>query len=196
MRILAGRYKGRTLLPPPGKARTRPITSRARKSLFDTLGGYLEGSVVLDLYCGTGTMGLEALSRGASHCAFAERDRNVIARLRRNIRTFGAEDACEVWCGDIPANLRSRLAGLDAPVDVAFVDPPYADVRRWDWRWAEARIFAPLADKLARDGLVVLRTPKELDLGDAIGPLVRIRTKKYGSMIVTLLGTEGGADGA
>jgi len=195
MRILVGRYKGRKLLPPPGKAQTRPITSRAKKSLFDTLGAYLDGSVVLDLYCGTGTMGLEALSRGAGRCIFAERDRRVVARLRRNISAFGAEDECEIWCGDIFANLRSRLTGLDESIDVAFVDPPYADVRRWDWRRAEAKIFTPLAEKLADDGLAVLRTPKELDPGDAIGPLVRIRTKKYGSMIVTLLGRESGAAG-
>jgi len=188
MRILAGRYKGRTLLPPPGKARTRPITSRARKSLFDTLSGYLEDSLVLDLYCGTGTMGLEALSRGARYCVFAERDRNVVARLQRNIHTFGAEDACEVWRGDIRRGLRSRLAGLDTGAGVAFVDPPYADARRWDWDEIEAKIFAPLAEKLADDGLVVLRTPKGLEIPGAIGPLVRIRTKKYGSMIVTLLG--------
>ena len=70
MRILAGRFKGRNLLPPSGGGQTRPITGRARKSLFDILAPHLQGALVLDLYCGTGTMGLEALSRGAAEVVF------------------------------------------------------------------------------------------------------------------------------
>ena len=85
MRILAGEYKGRKLLPPPGRAQTRPITGSVKKSLFDMLGVRLVDAIVVDLYCGTGTIGLEALSRGAARCYFAERDRAVLERLRRNI---------------------------------------------------------------------------------------------------------------
>ena len=190
MRILAGKYKGRVLLPPPRKAQTRPITGRAKKSLFDTLAPYLDEAVVLDLYSGTGTMGIEALSRGAAWCIFAEKDRNVVARLRRNIEACGAGGVTEVWCGDIRSILRPRLAGLDRKLDIAFVDPPYADARRWDWRQAEAGIFAPLADKLTDDGLVVLRTPKGLQLPHTVAGLTEMRTKKYGGMIITLLARE------
>jgi 16S rRNA (guanine966-N2)-methyltransferase len=187
MRILAGKYKGRVLLPPPPKAQTRPITGRAKKSLFDTLGPYMDAAVVLDLYSGTGTMGIEALSRGAAYCIFAEKDRNVVARLRRNIEACGAGDASDVWCGDIRSMLRPRLAGFEGIFDIAFVDPPYADARRWDWPKAEANIFVPLAEKLADDGLVVLRTPKGLELPTTIAGLTEMRTKKYGGMIITLL---------
>ena len=85
MRILSGMYKGHRLLsPPPGRA-TQPVTGRVKKSLFVMLGGRLEGAAVVDLYCGTCSMGLEALSRGARACWFAERDRRTVARLRRNI---------------------------------------------------------------------------------------------------------------
>ncbi len=192
MRILAGKYKGRVLLPPPPQAQTRPITGRAKKSLFDTLGPYLDEAVVLDLYSGTGTMGIEALSRGAARCIFAEKDRNVVARLRRNIEACGAGDASDIWCGDIRMTLRPRLARLDRKFDIAFVDPPYADARRWDWAKAEANIFAPLADKLADDGLVVLRTPKGLEVPATVAGLTEMRTKKYGSMIITLLGRRDG----
>ncbi|MDP6636425.1 MAG: RsmD family RNA methyltransferase [Phycisphaerae bacterium] len=190
MRILAGKYKGRVLLPPPQKAQTRPITGRAKKSLFDTLGPYLDGAVVLDLYSGTGTMGIEALSRGAACCIFAEKDRNVVARLRRNIEDCGVGDVSTVWCGDIPLTLRPRLAGLDRGPDVAFVDPPYVDTRHWNWSKAEANIFAPLANKLADDGLVVLRTPKGVELPESLAGLTEFRTKTYGGMIVTLLGKD------
>ena len=187
MRILSGKYRGRDLLPPPKQAQTRPITGRAKKSLFDTLAPYLEDAIVLDLYSGTGTMGIEALSRGAAHCVFAERDRQVVDRLKRNLQAFGATAEGTVWCGDIRLTLRPRLAKFDRKIDVAFVDPPYIDTRRWDWDKAQADIFKPVAGALADDGLVVLRTPKGVKLPDTIAGLTEYRTKKYGSMIVTLL---------
>ncbi|MDP7290485.1 MAG: 16S rRNA (guanine(966)-N(2))-methyltransferase RsmD [Phycisphaerae bacterium] len=188
MRILAGKFRGRLLLPPPQHAQTRPITGRAKKSLFDTLAPYLDEAVVLDMYSGTGTMGFEALSRGAGHCIFAEKDRKVIDRLKTNIRDFGVSDITTVWGGDIQITLRPRLARLDQTLDVVFVDPPYIDARRWDWQRAEMSIFAPLGDKLADDGLVALRTPKNVTVPETLAGLVAFRTKKYGSMIVTLLG--------
>ena len=188
MRILAGKFRGRLLLPPPQHTQTRPITGRAKKSLFDTLGPYLDQAVVLDLYSGTGTMGFEALSRGAAHCIFAEKDRKVIERLKTNIRDFGVSEITTVWSGDIQITLRPRLAGMGQTPDLIFLDPPYVDARRWDWEKAEANIFAPLADKLADDGLVALRTPKGVTVPQTLAGLTEFRTKTYGSMVVTLLG--------
>ena len=194
MRIQAGKFKGRVLLPPPRDAQTRPITGRARKSLFDTLAPWLDEAVVLDMYSGTGTMGFEALSRGAAHCIFAEKDRRVISRLKTNIRDCGVGEHATVWCGDIQVTLRPRVAGLDEMLDLVFVDPPYVDARRWDWQKAEASIFAPLAGKLADDGLVVLRTPKGVIVPQTLAGLTEFRTKTYGSMVVTLLGKPGEPD--
>ena len=188
MRIQAGQFKGRLLLPPPQNTQTRPITSRARKSLFDTLRPYLHEAVVLDMYSGTGTMGIEALSRGAASCIFAEKDRRVIERLKTNLRDLGVSEISTVWAGDIQITLRPRLAGLDQTLDVVFVDPPYIDTRRWDWQKAEASIFEPLATKLADDGLVVLRTPKKVAVPETLGGLTEFRVKTYGSMVITLLG--------
>jgi len=141
---------------------------------------------VADLFCGTGTLGLEALSEGAAKCCFAERDRKVVHRLKRNIQTLGLEDRCEMWHGDVQVRLASWLAGLDAPIDVAFVDPPYALVRRWDWRRAEQTIFAPLAEHLAGDGLVVLRLPKRVDCPRTLGRLRIYRHREYGDMKLEL----------
>lgn len=187
MRILAGRFKGHKLLSPPPRAATRPITGRARKSLFDTLSPRLDGAAVLDLYCGTGTMGLEALSRGANACWFADRDGRVLERLKRNIDALGAAERCTVWRGDVAARLARWLEGIDGPLDLAFVDPPYALARRWRWPAAERKIFAPLAESLAEDGLVVLRTPAGLTLPERIAELSPVRTRKYGGMAVALL---------
>ena len=187
MRILAGRFKGHNLLAPPGRTQTRPITGRARKSLFDILSPHLADAMVLDLYCGTGTMGLEALSRGARACWFADRDRAALKRLRRNIQALNVQDCCGVWQGDVPARLRRWLTDLDGAVDVAFVDPPYAETQRWKWGVIEQRLFGPLGGKLAGDGTVVLRTPAGLALPQRIDILATTRTKRYGGTVVTLL---------
>jgi 16S rRNA (guanine966-N2)-methyltransferase len=185
MRIQSGEFRGRKLLSPP-RAGTRPITGLAKKSLFDTLGGRLMDAVVLDLYCGTGTIGLEALSRGARLCCFAERDRAVLQRLRRNIEELGAASRAITWQGDVTRRLRYWLDTLDEAIDVAFVDPPYAAARRWDWRQVEHKIFAPLTRQMATDGTVVLRVPGNADAPDAFGELELQREKVYGDMHMRL----------
>jgi len=190
MRILAGEYKGRKLLSPPGRAQTRPITGSVKKSLFDMLGGRLIDAVVVDLYCGTGTIGLEALSRGAARCYFAERDRAVLERLRRNIDAVGAGDRSVVWTGDAARGLAGRLAGVDGAVDLAFVDPPYAVARQWSWDQVGRSVFGPLAEHLADDGLVVLRLPGDVELPAKIKGLEIVRKRKYGDMALALLGRE------
>src|SRR3954469_11219990 len=92
MRIIAGQWRGRPLAAPPGQA-TRPTSDRAREALFSMLQsriGSFEGLRVADLFAGTGALGLEALSRGAAHCVFVERDRAAIEAIRANIATLGA----------------------------------------------------------------------------------------------------------
>ncbi|MBS3734552.1 MAG: RsmD family RNA methyltransferase [Phycisphaerae bacterium] len=188
MRIVAGTHKGRNLLSPPKGAGTRPMTGGAKESLFQILAERVHDAVIADLYCGTGTLGLEALSRGAARVAFAERDPAVVARLERNIAALGAEDRCCVWRGDVMRRLAAWLDDLAADVDVSFVDPPYAAVRRWHWRRAEQRIFAPLAAHLPADGVVVLRLPDDVPAPQTLGGLVVERLKRYGDMRVALLG--------
>ena len=187
MRILAGRHKGRKLLPPPAGSVTRPITGLAKKSLFDTLGGLPEGAAVVDLFCGTGSMGLEALSRGSRACWFAERDRKVVERLRRNIEAIGAADCCTIWQGDVMHGLRARLAEVDGPVDVAFVDPPYEMARRWSWAEAADAVFRPLAESLAAHGVVVLRLPADVQVPEPLGGLAKLRQRRFGEMALVLL---------
>ncbi len=188
IRILAGEFKGRKLLAPPTKAVTRPITSAARKSLFDMLASRLEDATVLDLFCGTGTLGIEALSRGARACRFAESDRAVVSRLRRNLRDLGLADRSGVWSGDVLRRLGPQLGTLERGVDLAFVDPPYAALRRWDWLKVERRLFAPLAGALSADGLVVLRAPDDAELPERLGGLEVRRRREYGQMVVALMG--------
>jgi len=201
MHIQGGRHKGRVLLGPPAGSTTRPITGLAKKSLFDTLADWMPEAVVADLYCGTGSMGLEALSRGARRVAFGEMDRRVLDRLRRNVEALGVADSSIIWPGDVTRGLARRLDDLGEKLDLAFVDPPYADLRQWDWPAAEAALFAPLAAHLAPDGVVVLRMPDDAALPAGVGPagdvegltlagLTCRKVKRFGNMVLALMGLE------
>ncbi|MCD4823621.1 MAG: 16S rRNA (guanine(966)-N(2))-methyltransferase RsmD [Phycisphaerae bacterium] len=187
VRIAAGAMRGRKLLPPPHMG-TRPMTGMAKKSLFGILEPWLDGATVLDLYSGTGTLGLEAISRGASRAFFAERDRPVIERLLRNIAECRLEEVATVWAGNIESRLADWLEEMDSPADIAFVDPPFPAVRRWQWERIVRKIFIPLAAALAPDGVVVLRLPDDAPAPENIGPLTRNRLQEYGQMVIAFYG--------
>ncbi|HEX3994515.1 MAG TPA: 16S rRNA (guanine(966)-N(2))-methyltransferase RsmD [Acetobacteraceae bacterium] len=125
MRIVAGAWRGRRLIAPSGTA-TRPTADRVRQALFDMLmhaawagRAVIEGALVLDVFAGTGALGLEALSRGAAHAWFVESARPAQVALRANIGACGAGDRCEV----LPIDALSVPAGERA--GVVFLDPPY-----------------------------------------------------------------------
>jgi len=163
------------------------MTGLVKKSMFDILAGRVEGALVADLYCGTGTLGLEALSRGARRCCFADRDRGAMALLRRSIRELDLADRCVLWQGDLMIRLAGWLGELDAPLDLAFVDPPYADARKWSWDRVARALFEPLGAHLADGGLIVLRLPAKIDPPQRLGPLVIARSKRYGDMTLAFL---------
>ncbi|MEW2286210.1 16S rRNA (guanine(966)-N(2))-methyltransferase RsmD [Streptomyces sp. NPDC047841] len=125
-RVIAGRAGGRRLSVPPGTG-TRPTSDRAREGLFSTwqslLGGPLDGERVLDLYAGSGAVGLEALSRGARHVLLVEADARAARTVRENVRNLGLPGA-EVRTGK--AEQVVRQAAPEEPYDLVFLDPPYA----------------------------------------------------------------------
>jgi 16S rRNA (guanine966-N2)-methyltransferase len=125
-RVIAGRAGGRRLAVPPGHG-TRPTSDRAREGLFSTwqslLGGPLDGERVLDLYAGSGAVGLEALSRGAGHTLLVEADARAVRTLRQNVRALGLPGA-EVRAAKAEQTVHSPPP--DEPYDIVFLDPPYA----------------------------------------------------------------------
>jgi 16S rRNA (guanine966-N2)-methyltransferase len=127
MRIIAGEYRGRRLLAPETDA-TRPVTDRVKQSLFDILTPLLPEARVYDCFAGTGSMGLESLSRGAAHATFFEADRSAAARLRRNIETLGVQNRSQVIMLDLFRWFRDQPAAA-LRCDVIFLDPPYRFVR-------------------------------------------------------------------
>jgi 16S rRNA (guanine966-N2)-methyltransferase len=128
MRIVAGAWRGRTLIAPPGQG-TRPTADRVRQALFDMLmhaewggRGLIEGATVLDVFAGTGALGLEALSRGAASACFIESDPVSLRALRANIAACRAEDRTEVMAIDV---LTVAVGRSSRPAGVVFLDPPY-----------------------------------------------------------------------
>jgi len=187
MRIIAGEHKGRKLLPPKGDV-TRPITDRVKTALFSILTPWMDGALVLDLFSGTGSMGLEALSRGAARCFFAERDRTALERLERNIQAMRVGDRCDIWRGDILKRLGHWLAELDEPIDVAFVDPPYPLSRSLDVGGLTEQLLTPLASHLASDGLIVFRCEADMPIPKTFGPFVVRDRRTYGTMALVFIG--------
>lgn len=119
MRVIAGVAKGRRLSTPPGPA-TRPLTDRAKEALFSSLGDAVGGARILDLFAGSGSLGIEALSRGATGAVFVEKSRAAAGLIRKNLDVTALEG--EVICGDVEVFLRSAQGEFN----LAFVDPPYA----------------------------------------------------------------------
>lgn len=122
MRIVAGRWGGRRIQAPPGKG-VRPTTDRVREAWMSVLAPELPGARVMDLFAGSGALGVEALSRGAAHCTFVERSPAALRALRANLQSLGADDVeVEVVRGDVFRYLGG--AGVPGP-DIALADPPY-----------------------------------------------------------------------
>lgn len=133
MRVVAGELGGRKLVSPEGTS-TRPTTDRVREAVFNALGsaGMIDGAVVADLFAGTGAVGIEAISRGAAHCTFVERDRNALRALEENIDTLDLRDRSRVMRSD------AMQAAVTLDVDIVFADPPY-DFEGWATLLANVR---------------------------------------------------------
>src|SRR6266576_6207130 len=101
MRIIGGQFRSRLILGPEDDRTTRPITDRVKQSLFDIVTPLLEGAIVYDCFAGTGSMGLESLSRGAKQAFFFESDRSALGRLKKNIRSLGVEDNSTIVASDL-----------------------------------------------------------------------------------------------
>ena len=152
MRIIAGSWRGRHLIT-PADDRIRPTSDRVRGAIFNILTHgiddlALEGAHIIDLFSGTGALGFEALSRGAAHCIFVEKDSAARTLLSRNIALLDFDASCEILAGDAT---RLAPAGKRPPRNLAFLDPPYG-------KQLGERVLAVLAEGgwLAREAVVVL----------------------------------------
>jgi 16S rRNA (guanine966-N2)-methyltransferase len=171
MRVIAGELGGRRLRSARG-AQTRPTAARVREALFSMLGA-LEGARVLDLFAGSGALGIEALSRGAARATFVERAPGALAALRANVAALGLEERCEIRATDALAALRSS-----GQYDLVFIDPPYAEAAE-----LAGALSRELPAVLAGGARVVTESDRRSPLALAL-PLVRER--RYGDTMIRI----------
>jgi 16S rRNA (guanine966-N2)-methyltransferase len=178
VRVIAGTYGGRRLLAPSGRS-TRPTAERVREAIFAMLADIAEARV-LDLYAGSGALGIEALSRGASRAVFIERDRSATAALLANLSSLGLDrERAEVRREDVVAALR-RAGRAKETYDLVLIDPPYARASELGPGLADG-----LAGLLAPDARVVVesdrRAPLQLEMG-----MVPERERRYGDTTIMI----------
>ena len=175
MRITGGEFRSRPLKAPKGSL-TRPTSDRVREALFSILGPRaVTGAKALDLYAGTGALGLEALSRGAEGVVFVERSKEAVAALHANVEALGVGGRARVLASSVE-RAAARLQPETESFDLVFVDPPYADVASGVVKGALESLFVPL---LAARGMLVLEHASR-DRPPALEGLTLDDTRTYG----------------
>jgi 16S rRNA (guanine966-N2)-methyltransferase len=172
MRIIAGAFKGRRLAPVKG--RIRPTSAKVREAVFSILGPEVGGLRVLDLFAGTGALGIEALSRGAAAAVFVEDHPESLKVLRRNLEAMGLVARTTVWALPVRAALQ-KLAGRGECFGLAFLDPPYGGPEAVAALNALAEL--PL---LAPGARVVVEHGRRESLPETCGGLMRLMLRRYG----------------
>jgi 16S rRNA (guanine966-N2)-methyltransferase len=178
MRIIAGAFKGRRLAPVKG--RIRPTAAKVREAVFSILGPGVNGVIVLDLFAGTGALGIEALSRGAAVAVFVEDHPEALKVLRRNLEDLGLADRTTVWPLPVAAALK-KLAGRGERFGLAFLDPPYGGGEAVMGLGALAAL-----DLLGPGARVVVEHSRRESLPEACGPLTRLEVRRYGDTQVAI----------
>jgi len=178
MRIVAGKYRSRILKSLKGNA-LRPTSDRLRETLFNVLGANVAGSRFLDVFAGTGAVGIEAISRGAKEVVFIENHAPAAVLIRRNLESLAITSGAQVLPLDALRGLEKLAAchkPTDAPIDFVFVDPPYAEKDQYD------RIlgFLGAASFLAEGSLVIAEHRRSHELPQRVGRLLQTRILRQG----------------
>jgi 16S rRNA (guanine966-N2)-methyltransferase len=172
LKVIGGEKKGHPLASPQG-SQVRPTAARVRKALFDILGEGIAGAVFLDLFAGSGAMGVEALSRGASRCWFIEESRSALASIRKNLQTCGFDGRGRVIAGKLPGVLSRLPEGTR--FSVVFADPPYFDPA------AESTLLRLARSRLlSHRARIILEHRKSYDPPLLLEDLALVRSVRYG----------------
>lgn len=176
MRVIAGKYKGRKLEAPLDMS-VRPTTDKVREAVFDILMNDVSGAVFCDLFAGSGAMGIEALSRGASKCILCDSDRVSIRLIRTNLRICGAGEEAVVMTGDF----RKCLRRIKEKVDIFYVDPPY-DAGLYGASLSQIEIL----DLLSDDGIIIAEHDSRTEVPESTDYLEKVKDHRYGKTTVTV----------
>lgn len=184
MRISAGEHRGRRLQSPKG-LRTRPTSDLLRQAIFNVVGAHVQGARVLDLFAGTGALGLEALSRGAAEATFVERDRAALVSLRGNLVSLGVSTRTRILAQDALTAV-AGLARAGERFDCVLLDPPYVG----DSARHSVETLAP-GDILSENAVLVVQAFHKTELPERVGTLSRAWQRRYGETRLTLYRKEG-----
>ena len=176
MRVITGTARGRVLKELEGME-TRPTTDRVKEGIFNIIQFDIEGRRVLDLFAGTGQLGIETLSRGAAGAVFVEQRRDAAQLIRDNLKITQLGERAQVVCGDALA----YLASAKSKFDVIFIDPPYAAEL-----WSNAMDAIAGFDILANHGIIVCESPLEQEMPEPAPPYYLHRTYRYGKIKITI----------
>ncbi len=185
MRVISGTRKGLPLKAVPG-AGTRPTTDKVKESIFNMIGPYFEGGLAVDLFAGSGGLGIESLSRGIDTCIFIEKDPRAIQIIHENLKKCKLEDQAEVYKADATRAIKA-LEKRQARVDLLFLDPPYQKVSYYE-------LIEQFVEKnlLTENAVILCEHEKGVDLPNQYGPFVLARKELYGSTIISIYRQEEG----
>lgn len=177
MRIIAGKARGRKLIP-PATMETRPTLDRVKEAMFSSIYGYIQDSIVIDVFAGTGSLGLEAASRGAKEVYLIDKSSITFPLLKENIKNLKFEDFC------IPLNMDSYealnlLANKGVVFDLIFIDPPYCKEMI-----PEAIRIVKEKNLLQKDGIIVTKIDSIEEIYPGYEDIALIKSKKYGNTTV------------
>lgn len=178
MRIIAGDYKGRKLETPLDN-KIRPTTDKVKEAIFSIIMPYLDDAICLDLFSGTGNLGLEALSRGANKCYFSDNSRASIKLIGQNIDKCKAQDYSMVLAGDYTKN----LARIGEKLDIIFLDPPYEE-GLYDNCFKLINEYHLLAD----EGIIVAEHNSSENMPEELYGFSKLKERKYGTIIISIYG--------
>lgn len=179
MRVVAGERKGMALKSISGTT-TRPTTDKVKESIFNIIGPYFDGGIVLDLFAGSGGLGIEALSRGAEKAIFVEKDGRAFQTLQENIKKCRYEEIAELFKTDANRAIKGLLK-RDIQIDLLFIDPPYKKSEYYD-------LLLKLIEgnKIAENAIILCEHSSELDLPKNYGPFTLQRKETYGNTIISI----------
>ena len=184
MRIIAGKYKSRRLAAPAGTD-TRPTSDRLRETLFNVVAPAVEGSVWLDLFAGTGAIGIEAISRGARMVHFVESSKRATQTIRENLASLGIEEGFELIEREAATALR-MLDSQAVSCDFCYLDPPYREIGDYE----QVLGFLSQSQVLNEGGTAIAEHDKHFDPGDTFGSLRRRRALRQGDSVLSFYGRE------
>ncbi len=174
MRVIAGTARGKNLQALPGEDITRPTINRVKEAMFSSVQFLVPGARVLDLFAGSGQLGIEALSRGAKSCLFVDRSVEALAVVRANCKTAGVERQSDIR----QSEAEGFLANIRGPFELALLDPPFHQN-------TVAAVLPLLAAKMAPGGVVLCETEREADLPERAGALTLVKQYNYGKIKVS-----------